>query len=175
MKNSIIIKAMIRNKILYEKELEIKFNKEISYWLLCNNQLCSDNLEEKKINVFDIGDDNQFEQLNKLIIMLKDACNNEQFEIDKNKELLEDLRVARRNTSNLNDFNEFTKRYDDLNHYIKNNNNPKSEKIIQSIRDAVNSLNSYRQAHSITTSVDRALAARIENIPLDVYKIIIEF
>lgn len=31
MKNSIIIKAMIRNKILYEKELEIKFNKEISY------------------------------------------------------------------------------------------------------------------------------------------------
>lgn len=66
--------------------------------------------------------------------MLKDACNNEQFEIDKNKELLEDLRVARRNTSNLNDFDEFTKRYDDLNHYIK-----------------------------------------IENIPLDVYKIIIEF
>ena len=110
--------------------------------------------------------------------MLKDACNNEQFEIDKNKELLEDLRVARRNTSNLNDFNEFTKRYDDLNHYIhhiKNNNNPKSEKIIQSIGDAVNSLNSYRQAHSITTSVDWALAARIENIPLDVYKIIIEF
>ena len=162
MKNSIIIKAMIRNKILYEKELEIKFNKEISDYL-------------EKINVFDIGDDNQFEQLNKLIIMLKDACNNEQIEIDKNKELLEDLRVARRNTSNLNDFNEFTKRYDDLNHYIKNNNNPKSEKIIQSIGDAVNSLNSYRQAHSITTCVNWALTARIENLPLGVYKIIIEF
>lgn len=112
--------------------------------------------------------------------MLKDACNNEQIEIDKNKELLkellEDLRVARRNTSNLNDFDEFTKRYDDLkNHYIKNNNNPKSKKIIQSIEDAVNSLNSYRQAHSITKIAGWALAARIENLPLGLYKIIIEF
>lgn len=141
MGREIIIQARHNDKVIYE-DFVCGRDDATSYIAT----LVSDYCEKNKLDTCEISynanSSKDLDELHKVREILEDYAKKDKREIDKARTCLEDLSWARRNASTLNDFDEFSERYEQVEQWLEKNDYSRADSLIGMLDKASEELGS---------------------------------